>query len=332
MKWDRKMAAQNQELQLALAEQDISSNAVAITQQYFLLLRAQVNQNIATSNAKNSSEIFRIGQERFKLGKISKNDLLQIELSLNNSLQDEISSKRDVIQQSYQLKNTANLFNLSDIIEVDAPEYLPLILITAEEIADLAWENNPTNEQLKMFQLQADQEMEIAKKNNGFQADLQASIGLTKSGTDLSEVYQSPNNETLVNLSLSMPIFDGQTRKKATQRARLNQNFQQTNQQYNEISFKQNVIQLINQIELLRSEVEMSKKSFELAEERYNIANQRFALGNINTTDLTIAYSERDQAWRSYIITVESFFVNYEILKQLTQYDFETNQKIEYIK
>jgi len=324
-KWDQKILPLQSELAKQQANNDLENASVEVTQQFFNLLRAQVNRQIAVTNIASNKAIFDIAQERYKLGKISKSDLLQLELGLVTAQQDEIAASRGVLENSTGLKALLNLSGSAAELSVTAPLDIPEIFINPQAAAELAWANNPNQKDFERQMLLADRALDKAKKDFGLQANLQASLGLTRSAEQLSEIYSDPQNETLVNLSVRLPIFDGGQRKKARQQANLQKSFVQENTEFTELSFKQNVEQLALQINQLKEEVKLSERSFKLAEQRYEISNQRYVLGNISITDLTIAFAERDQSWRSYINVLNNYWIRYQTLKQLTLFDFETD-------
>ncbi|WP_083322018.1 TolC family protein [Hymenobacter lapidarius] len=61
--------------------------AQRVTELYFDVLLEQVNAEVARQNAEATAELLRIGQERFRLGRLSQSDLLQLELNLLDARQ-----------------------------------------------------------------------------------------------------------------------------------------------------------------------------------------------------------------------------------------------------
>jgi hypothetical protein len=53
-------------------------------------------------------------------------------------------------------------------------------------------------------------------------------------------------------------------------------------------------------------------------------------LGDLSITDLSIAFSENDQAKRDYVQSLRDFWSAYYELRYLSLYDFEKNEKIKY--
>lgn len=96
------------------------------------------------------------------------------------------------------------------------------------------------------------------------------------------------------------------------------------------ITFEQEIITKVNQFEMLRLQIEITKKSDEVAQERYNVAQNRYLIGKIDITNLNIALREKDDAKRSYLQALKSFWTSYYDLRRLTLYDF-ANKSLLYV-
>jgi len=53
-------------------------------------------------------------------------------------------------------------------------------------------------------------------------------------------------------------------------------------------------------------------------------------LGDLSITDLSIAFTENDQAQRDYVQSLRDFWSAYYELRYLSLFDFEKNEKISY--
>jgi outer membrane protein TolC len=73
---------------------------------------------------------------------------------------------------------------------------------------------------------------------------------------------------------------------------------------------------------MLRLQIEITKKADEVAFERYNVAQNRYLIGKIDITNLNIALREKDDAKRSYLAALKSFWTAYYELRRLTLFDF----------
>ena len=320
-KWNRALLRLDKEiaeLNTTINQENVS---VDVVRRYFDLLGDQVNEKIANTNKENSSRQFEIALERYALGKISKSDLLQLELNMTSVGQNEIAARRSVYESHANFNSALNFFfEITPIVTLPSP--MNKLYIDPEVSANKAWNNRPENKESERLLVETQRALEEAKRNNGWQANLQASIGYIGSAETLEKAYSNPQNEIIAQLSISVPLLDGGKRKKSIERALLTQAYANYENTFNESTFKQNVRQVVLQFNQLQEEITLARKSYNIAEERYKIANERFLLGDISITDLIWAYSERDNSWRSYISVSRAYWISYYTIRQLTLYDF----------
>lgn len=319
LKWNKRFL--ELEKQITLAAMDINKEELAaeVTLAFFDLLGAQINLKIATTNAQNSDKIYEIAQERDKLGKISQSDLLQLELSLNQAKQNTINAQREVIGANARLKKSIGWdLDQDEIYNLKVPQNLFGKDFEIKNKEDLAWNKRPESKQYEKLWLEASQALEMARKKHAWQGSLSATWGWVGTGGVLEQSYKMPQVENFVQLGLKIPIIDGGKKKYSTKAAIEQQNYIEAEKEYTEATFKQNIRQLAQQYQALKIEAELGEKSLELAEKRYGIANERFILNQISITDLNLAFTERDSAWRSYVHLLRAYWVSYYTLRALT--------------
>ena len=147
-------------------------------------------------------------------------------------------------------------------------------------------------------------------------------FGLNNVGTSMSDLYQDPARQQYVNLSFMIPIIDWGRRKEMMQSAYAQKRLNDYLIAQDEVLFEQAILTQVRQFEMLRLSIEITKKSDEVAFERYKVAQNRYLIGKIDITNLNIALKEKDDAKRSYIEALKSFWTAYFDLRQLTLYDF----------
>jgi outer membrane protein len=319
LKWDRRIFQLDEEIakaNLDINEEQISSE---VTLAFFDLLAAQVNHEIAQTNAENSQKIYAIAVERDKLGKISQSDFLQLELSLNSAKQGTVNARREVIRANAELKKAMGWETENDdIFTLQVPENLLGGDLEPAAVAQKAWLRRPEQKQLEKLLLESGRTLEQARKNHSWQGSLSATFGWVGTGAVLPQSYQIPQIENFVQLTLRVPILDGGKRKYSVNAAQEQLRYTEAEKEFTELTFKQNVRQLALQYKELKNEVDLGNKSLEIAQKRYEIANQRYILNDISITDLSIAFNERDNAWRNYVSLLRAYWITYYTLRQLT--------------
>ena len=323
LKWERRFYRLEEEIARATLDMNREQIAGEVTAAFFDLLAAQVNHDIAVTNAGNSEKIYGIALERDKLGKISKSDLLQLELSLNSARQSTVNARREVLRANTALKKTMGWGTENDrVFGVRTPESLTGAAPNPAEAAEKAWQKRPEQKQMEKLLLETERALELARRNHSWQGSLSATFGWVGTGARFPLSYQLPQVENFVQLTLRVPLLDGGKRRYSLDAAREQQQYAEVEMEFTEQTFKQDVRQLALQFGELNKEVELGAKSLEIARERYEIANRRYLLNDISITDLSIAFNERDMAWRNYTGLLRAYWVTYYALRQLTLENF----------
>ena len=327
MKWIRKI----QPLKFQEGNQEFISSleGVALTAAgyYFDLLIAQVNLQIAGKNRINNDTLYKIAQQKLALGKISQNDLLQLRMGLLTAQKDLASAEQAAAVATLQLKmylSSRDERSLELEIPVEGEEFEINTQIALEE----AFANRSDAIGFRRRLLEAEQDLQRARKNNGLNASLQATFGLSNQGTRPADVYSNPQDREFVELKFTLPIMTWGRNKATTEIARANQELAQQSVEQDKLTFEQQIFTQVTLLQMLQKQAKLTKLADEVAASRYQIAQDRFILSDLSVTDLGIAMQEKDRARRDYIIALRDYWQSYFSLRLLTLYDFEKNEKI----
>lgn len=296
---------------------------------YFDFLLAIVNKNIAEQNLKNATELLKIAEGKKKIGIISDNDLLQLELGQLNAEASVISA-----DQEYEQKMRAfRIFLRYDedcVLKIDIPQDCPLVDVDPRKVLEIAQRNNPLTHTIRQRLLESQQNIAQARVDRGFKADLFASVGYTGSNSRFSQAYQNLENRQVVSLGVRIPILDWGKGKGKVRLAKSQQEVVKAQVEEEQLNLEQDVMvsvkQYTDQAKLLR----ISQKADEVAKSRYQTAYNIFVMGKINVLDINSAQSERDNARRNYINQLYMAWLSYYNLRQLTLFDFAKNEDILY--
>jgi outer membrane protein len=81
---------------------------------------------------------------------------------------------------------------------------------------------------------------------------------------------------------------------------------------------------------MMKDQLVLTARADSIASEKSQIAKDRYVLGNLSITELSIAFEEKDQAKRDYILALRDYWSAYYQLRYLSLFDFEKNEKIKY--
>ncbi len=301
--------------------------AVKATGFYFDLLLAQVNKSIALKNLANNDTLYHVAEEKYKLGRLSKNDLLQLRLAVLNADLAMAQAALDEQTAALALRNYIGLQDSSHYTLV-VPESIPEANATAGVAVEEARRNRKESVNFRRRLLEAESVVAKARGDNGLNGSIFATFGLTNRGGTWTDIYTRPDNQQRARIIFSMPLLDWGRQRSISKVAQLNQQLVAYTISQEETNFEQEVITQVNQYNTLRNRIGTTAEADAIAAERYEIAKNTFLIGRISITDLNIALNEKDQARRAYIASLSHFWEAYYNLRQLTLFDFALQQPI----
>jgi outer membrane protein TolC len=299
--------------------------AQRVTELYFDVLLQQVNAEVARQNAEATAELLRIGQERYKLGRLSQSDLLQLELNLLDARQAQTQAQLSAQNATVDLQAYTGMVDAPALV-VPASAPLPTVLPT--QALEEARRNRSTTLAFRRRLLQAERDVAQARGTTGFQATLTANMGYVNQAQRFGDTYNNLQNQQQVGLVFSMPLVDWGRQKSIVKTAELTREQVQRNVTQEERSFEQIVLTQAGQQAALSEQLRLAIRADSLAQRRYDIARATYLLGRISLTDLSLASLAKDGAKRGYIFALRACWVAHFRLRALTLYDFEKQAPI----
>jgi outer membrane protein TolC len=319
-KWDKKIEPikyEESKREYAEEMQVVASNAV---DQFFEVLKAQVNLEIARYNLANNDTIYKIENGRYNIGTTSKDKLLQVELQLLRSRQDVAKAQLDMQRSSLRLRSYLGLGS-EELFQLVLPQEIPGVVVSEEQALQHARETRSQFIGFERRQNEANAEVARARGSR-YAVSLDGGFGLNSVGTAFNELYNDQARQQYVAFTFSIPVVDWGRRKASMQTAQAQKRLTDFDVERQQINFEQEVVIQVRMFETLKLQIEITKKADAVAFERYNVAQNRYLIGKIDITNLSIALNEKDDARRSYVDALKSFWIEYFNLRRLTLYDY----------
>lgn len=319
-KYDKDIASlQHQEAQRQY-DLDTEQSMMDATRLYFDILVAEENLKIAQTNLSANQKLIAIADERLKLGKISKDEKLQLDIELNQA---ELSST----QAAYVRQNAVQA--LYTFLSMDTPDNdmvfeVPAVSAMNIDIAQLQNSSiafRPENIAMMRTIAEARSELDRVSTEFGPKISVSATYGLARGSDQISEIYTDPLDQQSANVSVSIPILDWGRKKSAQNQARIKRQEAEASLAQTQLEVANNVEQLAMRMLNLQDEVSILKNIMDKAQQRYEISNERYVLGDISIMHLTIAQREKDQTQRNYINGLRQYWLTYHQIKTLTGVD-----------
>ena len=329
-KWDKKIEPKKYEIakrKFIQSLEDISGRAIDL---FFGLGAAQIALDVAKLNFSNADTLYKISQGRFEMGKISENDLLQMELNYLTSKSNLNSNEINLTQAQQKLRSFLG-FNSKVAIKLFIPDSVPHIIIKPSEILELAFKNNP--EILTQEQKIIEAERDVAQKRSEtyLNGSFQASYGLSKTDTLFPNIItdkRNVNENLSARISFQIPLVDWGLKRSQYKMAKLSQEITalQVKQAY--IDFEQDILIKVAQFNMLEEQYNIAKKANFVAEKRYEVTKQRFLIGKIDALDLNMAQKDKDSESINNLNAIKNYWKSFYDIRKITLFDFLKRQPI----
>ncbi len=327
LRWDRSIEPlyyEEAQRGYAVQREAIAQDA---TELFFAVLIQQVNRELAQKNLANNDTIYQIGQGRYNLGRITEDQLLNLQLNVMNSRQEVAQAQLELETSTLALKSFVSLGE-GQLLAVTLPAGVPDFVIDEQLAIQQALTNNPDMVSFERRIKEAESEVAQRRAENGFQAELQATYGLTDRGTTFAEIYEQPENEQTARLAFTIPVLDWGRSRSRMQQANAFLKLERYTVEQEQVNFRQGVYTQVRTFAMQRDQVKITEVADDIAQRRYDIAKQRYLIGKIDITDLSIALREKDEARRRYIESLRDFWLNYYEVRMLTLYDFAVGKAL----
>ena len=329
MKWYRKTEPMIYDESQKRFIEDVEDIALKATYHYFNYLSVQTNFNLAENNLKNSLDNLKISETKRELGQISENDHSRIQLSVLNAQKALNQARMNLKNADFELKKYISL-EQGRKIELKIPLDITLFEIDPQLALSKAKENRKETTYYKRRLINADRDLAEAKSKTGVNATLRGSFGLSNSADNFMGIYDQPEKDRMLRVSVSVPILDWGRSASSVKLAESEREITIYDVNKDIEDFDRRVIVQVEQFSLLKDQLKTASEADRVAGNGYLIALRKFQNGELSITDLNIALQEREKAKRDYINSIENYWVAFFRLRALTLYDFELGHNITY--
>lgn len=327
LKWEKKIEPKRFEMAKQTYLENMESITVTVTSYFFDLLLAQGQLDIAKKSYANTELLFSIAKERFQLGTISKDDLLQLQLRLLNDNLTVSDAELDLRMKMIKLRTYLG-YNENVDIDLRIPHISNDLVLNYEDVLNKTLTNSSFTLSNEIDKLTAEQAIARAKAASGLQASLFARFGLTQVGPKLNQAYQNPMDQEIVGLSLTLPIMDWGLGKGGVKVAKSRDKVVETQIVQKEQEMREDIIFKVLQFNLQGDQCALSAQADTVGKMRYEFTKERFLNGTIGVTELNTAQTEMDEATARYLQNLSNYWNYYYIIRKLSLFDYIKKENI----
>ncbi len=326
LKWSRKVEPVRYEEAQASFLSATENVATSTIQYYFSLLMAKENLQIARQNLEKSERLYEVAKEKREMGRISQNDLLQMELNLLNARTSLTDCESSLKSNMFQLRSFLDFSEDLDIIP-DIPLDVPEVDIPYSLAEEKALANNKFAHQMLRRQLEADYEVARAKGQQR-EINLYAQLGYTGTDQTLGGGYRNLRDNQIVQIGFNIPILDWGRRKGQVKVAESQRKLVESQVRQESMNFRQNLFILVERYSNQLRQLQTARRADEIAGKRYDTNVETFLIGKISTLDLNDSRVKKDEARREYVNELYLFWLYYYQIRSLTLWDWMNDSPI----
>ena len=321
LKWQKKIEPVEYQIAQCTYLSAMQDIAIQVTSLFFNVLSAQsrLKQSQATSADRDSLLV--TAQRRLALGTLNKADVLQLELSAINARMDVKRYEVELDDRMYQFFAYLRVKDYEKA-ELVPPSYIPEVLLSADAVLETAIRNSSHTLEQKSQMLSAEMSLAQAKSNRGLQLTLNSQLGLSQSHSTFRGAYRNLQDNEIIGLTLSLPIFDWGVSRGKVKMAQARLDMVRTQQDQAHEDYVQNLHKKVLLFNMQPMQCRDALRAQEIAEERFSITRRRFETGGISVTDLNTAQQELESAKAQYINQLETFWSDYYSLQKSTLHDW----------
>ena len=285
---------------------------------YFNYLKAMQLLDVARSNLMSSQQQLTLVQQQFDLGSAKKTDLLKAEVRFGQARVDVITNDASVKSAYRDLKNSMGVARINDDFTISEVEK-PLEIIPEFETGfELLQKFNPSVKAKQYQIVTAKLSTKIAKGSRMPNISISASaFGTAESLSEAVSNSYGDNQRTNTSLSISLPLYSGNTISARIQKAKIAVNKQESEYltQLEDLSVQ--LKDLIDQLQNFNEIIPINETVLESAEEDLKLSQVRYSQGSTTILEVLNAQVSVVQAKSSLVRSKYDAFIQQANLKAL---------------
>lgn len=328
VKWNRRIEPLRYREAKAQFLSQTETVAMSAISNFFNLVLAIENLEIARQNLANDEKLYEVAVAKHNMGKISENDVRQMNLNVLNSRSALTNAETDRTNCQFRLLSFLGIEEEDMEIVPVVPDRFPRVDLRFNYVLEKALENNRFAYNQRRRQIEADYNVAQAKGNLR-SINVYAQVGLTGTGDVPSAAYSPLKDNQVVEIGVSIPLIDWGKRKGRVKVAESNREVVENTLRQEATDFRQNLFVLVERFNNQQQQVEIAALADTIADQRYKTNVETFMIGRISTLDLNDSQTSRDSQHTAYYNALFYYWYYYYQIRSIALWDFITDSSIE---
>lgn len=321
-KWEKAMKEFN--LRHAWKQQIYEMQQIAeqTTAYYFNYISAQEYYDTYHQNYLTTDTLYSIAKKRFMLTTVSREELMSMELERMNAKNQQDNAYTELQNARFSLLSFLRVPDVGQELTLVLPDAPVSLMLDTQKAVSMALANNPDVMAMDGRILEAEQALDLARRQAGLQASLDISVGIQQYNKEYFKAYKDPETYAAAMVGLAFPLYDGKQARNRKRQAEVGLETLKYAAQEQERQTEEAVVTTINLLESRLRTLPEAAKGQKLADEAFSLIQRRYADGQIDINTYMLAQSRKDQAHSIYTSLLCNFWMSYYKLCRMTMYDF----------
>ena len=320
-KWSKKIEPLKYETAKRKYNYAIETIAYTTAKLFFALCLAKENLILSRNQIEKSDTLLMLGEALFKHDALSKSELLALKLNRMEVEDELLKFRNEYHTREFQLLSYIGNDSF-DHIEIELPDTRPTIDIQYQKALEECRRNNPSYLEMDQNILSASKELDKAKKERFFDANVDISIGNNQYSDNFKEAYRNLMQQEFVSIGITIPLVDWGIRNGKYKMAKNTLETVRAEKKLKIQEIEQELYTAVNDYQMQQNICDRALDVFSLSKTIYTESLEKFKLGVINIKELKDAMTAIKESRRRYVNALCNSWLSYMNLRRLTLFDF----------
>lgn len=320
-RWEK--LVEDQRLEAARKELNYQLHRIAeeATIRFFRLACAQGKLDMCLRNKETADTLYAIAKEKASIAMITLAELRSLELQRLNAANALLSARGEEQLARESLLSYLRTDAIPSGARLTVPTHTKQILLSDEDVLELARNNSPALQKKEMEITEALQQQHKVRREQGVKVGVDLSVGMQQMSNTFIGAYRDPQFFMLGGITLSVPIMDHGAAKKGVAAASAWKAREEQALREEERALAEDVKTTLDNLRSHEQLLTHTAEAVAMADEVFSLTAENYANGLCDINTYSLAQSRRDNAYNQHLTALAGYWATYYHLLTLTQHE-----------